>query len=107
MCLFYVRFHEQPQGPLPSRQRDVQRLELPAPFAARIEGERHLPCVARCNRLCVKFERRASAAAPVGGDGHGTACVVGQPEAQHGDFAGPEASETHGVRASRGENRIR
>ena len=37
----------------------------------------------------------------------GTARVVGQPEAQHGDFAGPEASETHGVRASRGENRIR
>ena len=59
---------------------DVQRFELPAPFASRIEGERYLLRIARRNGLCVISERRAPATAVVSGDGYGLRCPVFDPE---------------------------
>ena len=49
--LFHIGFDEESQGLRSACQRDVEGFELPAPFAARIEGERHLPGVSRCNGL--------------------------------------------------------
>lgn len=90
-----------------SGERDVERLELPAPFAPGVEGERYLLRIAGINRLTVIFERRAPAAAVVFGDDERSGRLVGQPQTQLGDFARMQASETYGVRTSRVENRVR
>lgn len=73
----------------------------------RIEGERYLLRIARRNGLCVISERRAPAAAVVSGDGYGLRCPVFDPEPEHGHLPRVHASETHGIRAARVEDRVR
>ena len=85
----------------------VDGLELPAVFAARVEAQAQAACSARCNGLAVKLERRASAAAAVGGDGHGPRGVVDEPHAQLGDLARVQASETDGIAPALFENCVR
>ena len=76
-------------------------------LAAGVECDLYGEGSAGRNGLFVKFERRASAAGPVGGDDDGLFGPVLDPEAGQGDFAGSEMPEPDGIRPSVPKNGVR
>ena len=103
----HLRFGVKPQRALRSGQRHVERFELPAPRAPRIEAHFDSLRIPRCDRFGVEFQRRAAAVAVVGEDGRRLRRIVGYPEAHDGRFARPEAAEADGVRPAPFEKHVR
>ena len=77
-----------------------------SPRASKVSD--HLLRIARRNGLCVISERRAPAIAVVSGDGYGLRLPRFSIQSlQHGHLPRVHASETHGIRAARVEDRVR
>ena len=104
--LLHIGFDEEPQRPS-ARQTYVDKLELPAVFAPRIEGERAGELLSGGDGARLGLERRASATALGRDDGRRARRCVVQVEAQHGNFARVQPSETNRVGGSMQERAVR